>query len=410
MTEFFQKKIKKNCRLVLKMTKYLIEEWCRTHINNTLLKIIIDSHNESKILGRWPLFEYLQNNYEFSFSVYCAVFDKLNIKFPGCMVVAGGAIYNKNSKDIDIFFYNVTNEKMMEIIEYFDKTYQTIGNKNKIFCYRNNNAVTFKKNIEEYDPSDFYNYHNQNQKDIQFITKIYNSKDQIIGNFDIGPSMIMYDGKRFLTNILGLYCFITKSNLIGKHEESNDFKYRCFKYYTRGYDPYIPTYLSGGLNYAEIYKKAYTEEGYCPEYGIIELCKKVDSWTSSIDSKNITIDYNVPVYSLEYKDLYENYSYICPDNKDLHHLSPKSKQTFDLIYKNRLNNVINIEIIPRKDTLYISPLRILLDTYLSTDVINMIYDYSNLDIDIDYLREYPIKGIEKNGLLFLEYFKKYLHQ
>ncbi len=401
-----------------------LEKLCEIHINNVLIKYILDSHNECKILGRWPLFECgdLANlRSDFDMCDYKRIFDELNNKFPNCMVIAGGVFTTTTtvSKDIDIFFYDTTLEIIEKIIEYFDDHYTEClyNNELKIFksyCYRNKNAVTFRF-IENVNFEPHFTYEYRRQKDFQFITKIHNSKDQIIGNFDLSPSMMMYDGKSYLTNMLGLYSYTAKRNIIDGTNLSNIFKFRCFKYSTRTFSLHVPSYIHDNMQiYDNCIGPFNAQDGYCTEYTNDQLIDIINSWAIE-NSSVLNIDYSIPVYAKNYKDLWNNYNYFLDESQIKLELESesesesesKTKEIINTIIKNKLNNKLNIEIVPRKDSLSISPLNILLNiTSLSTDVINIIYDYSNFEFIYNPLKSYSVKRLEKFNYLFISYFQK----
>lgn len=145
-------------------------------------------------------------------------FNILEQIYPNCMAIMGGFftqyLYETELSDVDIFFYNITFENMVNIIDNIKKMFQieTIT--------QSNFAITIKFKI--------FN------KKIQFVTKwIYNSLQDLLETSDITASKILYSKGKYFTNILGLLSL--KHNIF--IFDTVPLENRLLKYYNRNFTP-----------------------------------------------------------------------------------------------------------------------------------------------------------------------------
>lgn len=162
--------------------------------------------------------------------------EKIFSKYRGKIVVAGGAVtralyksLNYNT-DCDLFFYNTTKEEA-EIILMDCISLLSVDNKKM--------TITTKKYVTTVMISRD-RYGEDEQEIYQFIHRIYPTKDSIIGGFDLGPAMMLYDGNDILTNPLGAYCIQKSCLIVDTSRRSTSFEYRIEKYYRLGFKVIFP--------------------------------------------------------------------------------------------------------------------------------------------------------------------------
>ena len=161
------------------------------------------------------------------------------------MVVAGGYIYshilnllkdneiyknqNQSHIDIDIFFYRPSTDMSNDTLIYeqiIESIYQIIVKKfYNVIQSRNQyvHNIIFEKDIDDPDIG--------NRIILQFITKIFDNKSSIIGQFDIPSASVLYDGTQLLFTPMGAYSYGTYYNYVDTTRASATFEYRLYKYY-----------------------------------------------------------------------------------------------------------------------------------------------------------------------------------
>jgi len=231
---------------------------------------LIDEDREYRKKNVWPLVgmdEVIKYNKSFVFDEYMTsygtfsakgLYENLNMtnftdilinkifEIPGArerMVVAGGYIYThilnllKNYStyemhqyhydiDIDIFFYRPSTDMSNDTLIYdqiIESIYQFIVNNFKdddVIQSRNqyvHNIILVTKNSKRII--------------LQFITKIFDNKSSIIGQFDIPSASVLYDGTQLLFTPMGAYSYGTYYNYVDTTRASATFEYRLYKYY-----------------------------------------------------------------------------------------------------------------------------------------------------------------------------------
>tara|TARA_R110001632_G_scaffold118753_1_gene231225 strand:+ start:3175 stop:4776 length:1602 start_codon:yes stop_codon:yes gene_type:complete len=178
----------------------------------------------------WPLIKTLPEN----FYTECGKnkgfhgLSKILKKYKGKIVLAGGAVLEKNLKysiqDVDIFFYGISNEEatkiLLDCVEIIIRENVTTKDHN----YTNSNNIKIEKkhkvvNVVVYGTKIF-----------QFILRIYPTLDSIIGSFDIPLSMVAYDGEFIYTTPLSDFCFENQRLVVDLSRRSTTFEYRLSKY------------------------------------------------------------------------------------------------------------------------------------------------------------------------------------
>jgi len=74
----------------------------------------------------------------------------------------------------------------------------------------------------------------------QFILRLYPTLDSILGGFDLGCSMVAYDGREFLATPLGAFTLINSMIIVDISRRSTTFGRRLSKYRDRGFSIAFP--------------------------------------------------------------------------------------------------------------------------------------------------------------------------
>ncbi len=167
--------------------------------------------------------------------------DALMDAFPGKIVAAGGAIfkslipqetfYDENDygylkgSDIDLFFINCTQDEADEIIRY---AWNMVHKSNKVHscCTRCQTTTTIAYSSDEDEINDIALYGEK----MQFIHRIYPTKESVIGAFDLGPCMALYDGHDIYATRFGAWSIATQTIVLDVSRRSTSFEHRIGKY------------------------------------------------------------------------------------------------------------------------------------------------------------------------------------
>jgi hypothetical protein len=203
--------------------------------------------------------------------------------FQGKVIVAGGSIYKafqscENSInpttgrvihrsellgdcDVDLFFINCTLQEVDEIIKFAvgliqkprqhlkylsgqikedvnDGVYDDVAIcidrcQNSTTLYYACNMDGGGEGPEFLNDLAEYHWHDGGGK-IQFIHRVYPSAASVIGAFDLGPCMGLYDGIEFLATPFGAWSISTQTVILDVSRRSTSFEHRIVKYITRG--------------------------------------------------------------------------------------------------------------------------------------------------------------------------------
>jgi hypothetical protein len=151
-------------------------------------------------------------------------------KFEGKLYACGGAVFKSQfdecqrmEYDIDIFFVNPNpneteqNQLLEDVLTYLSICILSIPD-NDVFITRNQHVVTFYS----VDQTVYTKY--------QFILRVYPSLESILGGFDLGPSMVAYDGKRILATEFGAWSFMSAMIIVDTSRRSTTYERRLNKY------------------------------------------------------------------------------------------------------------------------------------------------------------------------------------
>ncbi len=187
---------------------------------------------------------------------------KFNTHFPikVCMdnlLIAGGCTgkelcENGMSKDIDFFFYGLTeqeaNVKCETLLDqlydsyklYLENKQQQEVEKNPDYyrhhicvnckTIRNNNCISIilGSNLSSTSIT------------IQIILRIYKSKSEILHGFDIGSSAVGFDGTNVYFTELSKFSYEYSCNIVDTTRRSTTYERRLVKYWDRGFDIILP--------------------------------------------------------------------------------------------------------------------------------------------------------------------------
>ena len=184
---------------------------------------------------------------------------ELLIKFSGNIVACGGAVtknlisnphdvrynYYHANEDIDLFFYNVSNEDAsklrIEIIEFLINKWKNSDESIKVRILRNEFVTTIyfiNKDDKYYNSVHSY----------QLIHRIYPNISSIIGGFDINVCMVAYDGNEVYATPLGTWALKNHTVIVDTKRRSTSFEYRLCKYYSFGFNVLFPGLIQEIVN------------------------------------------------------------------------------------------------------------------------------------------------------------------
>jgi hypothetical protein len=158
-------------------------------------------------------------------------------KYQGNLAVCGGIfsalLIHSQGNDVDIFFYDCTEEQATHILENaivdIIETHKGIDENYSVSILRQYYVTTvilsdLDKVISKY----------------QFIHRIYPRLDLIIGGFDLGACMIGYDGNNIYMTPMGVWSIVNKRIIVDISRTSVSYSYRLNKYYHRDYSIIFP--------------------------------------------------------------------------------------------------------------------------------------------------------------------------
>lgn len=148
------------------------------------------------------------------------------------VVLAGGALANfisntdmeKFGSDFDFFLYDTKLQPAIKCIGRVFKKIRNTWKHKKVQYYRSGQAVSMILD----DKIKF-----------QFVLRSYKEPSEVIDSFDIGPSMVWFDGANVHFNELSKLCYEYSINLINPMLKGKSFEYRIVKYAKRGFRPVL---------------------------------------------------------------------------------------------------------------------------------------------------------------------------
>jgi hypothetical protein len=148
--------------------------------------------------------------------------------------------------DCDLFFYgcahnDISADTLEEYRNILEDCVSIIASETK-----SNVAVDRTENVVNVTVRDIggSNVHIQAKHiQYQFILRIYESLDNIIGGFDLGSCMMAYDGQHIYATQIGAWCLAKKAIIVDPTRRSTSFEHRILKYYYMGFNIVLP-----GLN------------------------------------------------------------------------------------------------------------------------------------------------------------------
>jgi hypothetical protein len=180
-------------------------------------------------------------------------------KYKGKIVVAGGLLtrifkikYYFDNVDCDLFFYGIKQQEARAIIFDFINILSKVPGNSSIKITHKLYVTTIVLETNDMDTRIY-----------QFIHRIYPRKDLIIGGFDLGPCMILFDGDQILFTPLGAYSFAKSCLIVDTTRRSTSFEYRITKYHRMGFqvvfpgipDTYVKAHIAGPQDF-EIQSRA----------------------------------------------------------------------------------------------------------------------------------------------------------
>lgn len=142
--------------------------------------------------------------------------------------------------DIDVFLYGPVDkcqESLREMVNYIKN------------IYGNNPGASWSKSRY------VLNFSIDNKILFQFITKAFENKSYIIGQFDINASAIMYDGDNVLFTPLSALSYATMMNYVDTYRKSPTYEHRLAKYFKyKSFNIAFPELATIGVINKENYK------------------------------------------------------------------------------------------------------------------------------------------------------------
>lgn len=235
------------------------------------------------------------------------VYDILNIG-NGKISLCGGAIIsilNEHSpNDYDLFFHS---DSVEEIDDVFNQCLNYLENLNNsqnfvddlddvIIC----DSITYSRskyimNVR-INTNNFYN-------NIQFIKRVYKTKEQVLFGFDLAPSRIGYNPKDgFFATICGGMAYSMKSFCLDSSKRSSSFGYRLGKYcFSKNYLVLLPQLQDNLITNDEfdIFDDIFLIKRYDNSFSIVKYSHKKDDYLIHDDNINYLMseDYNNITFS-----------------------------------------------------------------------------------------------------------------
>ena len=207
----------------------------------------------------------------------------------GKLVLCGGSLtanYDHTGRDVgsvadvDLFFHSCTQSEAEAILKscvlFLVKNYKTKVMSGAAYANFHDIKVQIEHKLHvtnvaiQYLDNQGYDY-NHTHRTYQFIHRIYPSLGSILGGFDLGPSMVAYDGRELLATELGAWSQINATLIVDISRRSTTFGKRIMKYHDRGFDVVLPgiganTNLFSSLSKDERMSKL---SAYMKEIGLI---------------------------------------------------------------------------------------------------------------------------------------------
>ena len=154
---------------------------------------------------------------------------KGNLAIAGGFFTAGRPEYND---DVDFFVHSCDEKRANEIIK--ESVRYIVMNSDKLITIEHSMHVV---NVVETLRAD---HDIVVHRKYQFILRLYPSLDTILGGFDLGCSMVAYDGDRIMATPLGAYTLVNNRIIIDISRRSTTFSKRLAKYRQRGFSVVFP--------------------------------------------------------------------------------------------------------------------------------------------------------------------------
>jgi len=169
------------------------------------------------------------------------------------VVVAGGvvslALSDKpideclqDNYDIDMFVYGVRESEAKKIITRIYDSIKDIVPESK--CIKTNKTITVALSTP--------------YRHIQFVTTLFESAGDILHNFDICSSKVMYDGNNVFTTPDGHFGLVNNVNIFSEKCMTSAYVGRLCKYAKRKYKVFVPELVKSNIS-QHVYKKTTKE-------------------------------------------------------------------------------------------------------------------------------------------------------
>lgn len=165
------------------------------------------------------------------------------LKYKGKIAVCGGFVTRiltseyPDTTDCDLFFYNCTEDEATVIL--LDCLAMICSN----YSVQINIKVEHKLNVTNVlinTKRDNYSDYSEFERTYQFIHRVYPSLDSILGGFDLGPSMLAFDGEMIYGTPLGAFSIAKRVLVVDTTRRSISFSHRIKKYCNIGFMVVFP--------------------------------------------------------------------------------------------------------------------------------------------------------------------------
>jgi len=164
-------------------------------------------------------------------------------KYRGKIVVAGGAVLRSildvDKSDCDLFFYGISEQEATNILFDCITLIVAVAMKGRKVTEVTGEKLKIKVEHKLY-VTNVILVGTQTNEIYQFIHRIYPTKDSIIGGFDLGPSMVLFDGEQIFSTPLGAYCIAKQCIIVDTSRRSISFEQRIYKLAKFGFNVIFP--------------------------------------------------------------------------------------------------------------------------------------------------------------------------
>ena len=196
--------------------------WCRP-ISNELVRVVSTTGNKQK---RVSLFKYFSERHR---ETVITPVDLVIKATGGRFILAGGALAGmmnrtREIKDLDMFYVGDADQATLTFQVAVEALKREYSHYSEVIVQRNKHVATVYFNVD-YDDYDAVM--------MQFIFRVYPTKDQVIGGFDLANASFLYDGKMIYGTPLAAWSIANRVEILNLSRRSTSYEFRLRKYCKR---------------------------------------------------------------------------------------------------------------------------------------------------------------------------------